>query len=139
MKSKSHLAQSRMLCATPRTDDGLSSIEYAKKHRKLPSSPPRHRQQSYLKAASRALDEALLSLALHPDLSRLQLHELQLNGAVLEAVLWAPEHSAADVPALEAELQLHAGYLRSVLAETVRRKRTPHLRLRVIPGAVPVL
>jgi hypothetical protein len=106
-------------------------------------APPRrsrktnHHSEQYGKAAGRAVEAALGMLVDDEALSGLHVQEARLEGAVLEVLLEAPPMSWDALVALEQHVQSYAPWLRAALAADMQRKRTPHLRLRVVPASEP--
>jgi hypothetical protein len=125
------------LCAEVRPDDGIPPhILKKRQNREVSAStrvPPR--SLPYLKAVRQCLDAAFGSVCADPLLTDLTVRSLEPlgKGAKLLVVVEAPSAESPHLRIIEASLQRAAGLLRSVVAGEVRRKRTPHLRFRVIP------
>ena len=80
------------------------------------------------------MEQALFSLSDHPAVQSLAVIEAELRGAVLTVSLQAPPLAWSELAALEARVQAQAPSLRALLAAEFQRKRTPHVRLRLIPA-----
>lgn len=98
------------------------------------SQKPNHHSEQYGKAASRVVDSALFSLSDDPEIQSLEVIGSVLEGAVLTVWLQAPPLSWQQLTDLEARAQALTPALRSVLAGEFHRKRTPHVRLRLVPA-----
>jgi hypothetical protein len=139
MKSKTNDAGLASLCHEVRPDDGVPPHILQKQHRTGGrGSKPDFAALRFTKAAVRAVEAALAAYASDADLGSLSVAGALLHpgGAVLEVTLLAPEHRHDDIPALEERLHALSGHFRAQIAAEVNRRRTPHLRLRAIPGTV---
>ncbi len=101
---------------------------------KHPHRKPNHHSQQYGKAAGRAVEQALFGLSDDPVVQSLMVIDAELSGAVLTVSLQAPSMTWPELVALEAGVQALAPSLRAMLAAEFQRKRTPHVRLRLIPA-----
>jgi ribosome-binding factor A len=132
--------QIAQLCREPRIDDGLTPDELKRQRRaERNQNKPNHRQQQYAKAAGRTIDVALATECAHPPLDCLTLHQVAMDpgGSILHVTLLAQSCTQAETDALNPIAQPMIGRLRSILAASIRRRRTPHVRLHLLPGAWP--
>ena len=137
MKSDKIVFEDARLCREPRPDDGVSPVEL--KRRRLQSrakAKPNHRALQYPKAAGRAIDLALATECCAEPLDCLSLYQVELGsgGAVLNVTLFAENRDEADLATLAPLVQAMSGRLRSAVAATIQRSRTPELRLHLLPG-----
>jgi len=115
-------------------DDGVDP-RLVLRRSKHPQRKPNHHSQQYGKGAGRAVEQALFSLSDDPAIQSLMVISAELTGAVLTVTLQASSVMTwPDLVALEAGVQALAPSLRAVLAAEFQRKRTPHVRLRLIPA-----
>ncbi len=115
------------------SDDGVDP-RLVLRRSKHPHRKPNHHSQQYGKAAGRAVEQALFSLSDDPAVQSLMVIDAELKGAVLTVSLQAPPLALPELAALEAGVQTLAPALRAMLAAEFQRKRTPHVRLRLIPA-----
>jgi hypothetical protein len=137
MKSTHLDAHTASLCNELRPEDGVPTHLREPQHRRS-AALSNIASARYVKAAVRAVESALAGFAEHPQLGSLSVTDAQLHpgGAVLEIALYAPEHRYEDIEPLEHLLASFSGHFRDHIAAEVNRRRTPHLRLRVIPGSL---
>ena len=130
-----------MLCNEARADDGLSPVELQRLRRsERTREKPNHRALQYAKAAARALDLALAAECCTEPLDCLSLHHVEQGsgGAVLNVTLLAEGRCDAELAELEPLVQAMAGRLRAAVASAINRRRTPSLRLHLLPGGWPL-
>ncbi len=80
------------------------------------------------------MESALFGLSDDPAIQSLTVIDAKLEGAVLTVNLLAPPLTWPELAALEASVQMLAPSLRAALAAELQRKRTPHVRLRLVPA-----
>lgn len=114
-------------------DDGVDPRLVAR-HRQHRKRRPNHHAQQYGKAAGRAVELALFSLTDEPAIQSLAVIDATLEGAVLTVSLQGPPLTWPELTALEARVQALAPSLRAAVAAEFQRKRTPHVRLRLVPA-----
>jgi len=142
-KPKSNV--SSQLCSSLRPDDGLSPLELAKlqrqQHRQRDAHRGQHRSLQYTKAARQVLEMALAELCVAAPLDTLFLHDVEEapSSAMLHVTLIATDSTDAQLAVIQPHLKALTTQLRAILAQSVRRRRTPHLRLHLIPGQLPAL
>lgn len=124
------------LCAELRPGDGVPPHILRRQEQKEDSTrqlrPDRHQQQ-YCGEAGRCLDAALHECGtLAEGLGVLAVEPL--SGGSLLVVVGKPGLVLAEISGIESRLQQCSGRLRAALAGETRRRRTPHLRFRVVPA-----
>lgn len=124
------------LCAELRPGDGVPPHLLRQQERKenhaRQQRPDRHQQQ-YCGEARRCLDAALQDCASLPE-GLCVLAVEPLSGGSLLVVAGKPGLVLEEISGIESRLQRCAGRLRAALAGETRRRRTPHLRFRVVPA-----
>lgn len=133
MKSSSRDPARASLRADFSSDDGIDPRIVARRS-KQPHRKPNHHSQQYGKAAGRVVEQVLFSLSDDPAIQSLAVVDAELRGAVLTVSLQGPAMTWSELAVLEAGVQTLAPALRTLLAAEFQRKRTPHVRLRLLPA-----
>ena len=129
---------------SPRSPEKLAR-ELAKlqrqQHRQRDAHRGQHRSLQYTKAARQVLEMALAELCVAAPLDTLFLHDVEESpsSAMLHVTLIATDSTDAQLAVIQPHLKALTTQLRAILAQSVRRRRTPHLRLHLIPGQLPEL
>ena len=120
------------LCAELRPEDGIPSHLLKRQQTKRKETAPDRHQRQYCRAVQRELDGVIDTAAPATGLSLVSVEPVPGSSALLVLVS-APVASAAQITALEQQLQNASGFLRAAVAGVTHRKRVAHLRFRVVP------
>lgn len=126
------------LCREVHWDDGLTPVELHKHLRRSQQKPKtHHRHAQYCHAAAASLDlDQLPSL---PDSLRDRCRVLEVlpegdgPGGALLVIVGLELATVAQLEATEHLLNAERGLLRMLIAESTTRRRTPHVKVRVVP------
>lgn len=136
MKAGKNVPKLTDLCRESRPEDGLSPLEWKRSQASHHHhAKPNHRALQYAKAAGRAIELALSAECCEEPLDALSFHSVTLGsgGAVLHVTLTVEEATEEKLLALQPLVQAMAGRLRSVVADAIRRSRTPEVRIHLAP------
>ena len=142
MKAKSTKQDLHLLCGSLRPDDGISPFEMAKLKRKQMSGRNlNHRDLQYAKVAQQTLDLVMSAACSRPPLDHLSLlgTELASGGAVLNVTLLAGDRTERELDNIRPYVSALETQFRAALAGAIRRRRTPVVRVHLLPGQCPEL
>ena len=133
MKSRSKPPRTTDPCAAYRADDGVPSIELAKRER-YRKRPNQAREQQLCHQAWHALDAAIACDCDAPELRDAEVIDVAPGRGIhmLVARIAIRDTSPEALDATHRALNEHLGTLRAAIAAAIHRKRVPTLRFIVV-------
>jgi hypothetical protein len=96
---------------------------------------PSHRQEQYCHAVEESLDISQLTNVPEHLRERCRVHSILPDGggSSLLIIIGLADATHAEITALEPLLAASQGLIRQLIAESINRKRVPHVKVRVVP------